>query len=258
MIIGLVIVELIIIIGSTMLYNRDFAKKADIREFYQSANRIETKSDFDYLLETGSGRSIIQTELSAVDGVTMNQISTKRKFIVIKAKYQKYLPHTETYTTTNSKGETKTHTRIVWEWETVGRDVKTANQVKFFGSVYDTSLFAFEKYEQEIPVKEIIKGSNDSDNVQSTGNGSRTIWTGVSEKVRTTFYADLTDSGLKPIAFPNEPRDKQIRLHKNQPIAVFLKDELKANTPHPVAWTIITMLFMIAAGTGGVLLIQYE
>lgn len=84
MIIGLVIVELIIIIGSTMLYNRDFAKKADIREFYQSANRIETKSDFDYLLETGSGRSIIQTELSAVDGVTMNQISTKKNLLLSK------------------------------------------------------------------------------------------------------------------------------------------------------------------------------
>lgn len=249
LIIGIVLI-LWAIIGTLSLkwYNKDFANKADNRHFYQSANRIENKEDFDYLLDTGGGRSIVQADLSAVD----SQVNTEKKYASITAKYQEYLPHIETYTETHtdSKGNvtTEVKTRTVWEWENVGKDHKEAKTLSFFGHDYSSKMFMLEKYEEDIPVKDIIKGSKETGNKQYTRRDKRTIWYGVPAKFGTTFYADLTDNGLKPIQFPNQSRDKQIRLHKNQPIKVFLQDELESNTPHPVIWTIITIVIMIAVG----------
>lgn len=259
LIIALILVEFTVISVSTILYNRDFQSKSDIRNFYQSANRIDNKSDYDYLLETGAGRSIIQTTLNAVDPVTLPQVSSGKKFTEISATYQKYQPHIETYTvtTTDSKGKshTETKTRIVWKWDTVGNETKVAQKINFFKYDYDTNLFAVKKYEQDIPVKDVVANSNDSSNVQDTGFRSRTIWSGVPEKFDTTFYADLIGGSLKPIQFPNQKRDEQIRLHKNQPIDKFLANELEANTPHPIIWTIITALIVIVIGVSGIALI---
>lgn len=87
--------NLIIIFVSVLIYNNDFQHKSDVRSFYQTSNRIDNKSDFDYLLKTGSGRSIVQTELSAIDSVTLPQVTSGKKFMALTATYQRYQPHTE-------------------------------------------------------------------------------------------------------------------------------------------------------------------
>jgi hypothetical protein len=251
-IIVFIIIQVVIVSISTNLYNTDFAEKADIRQFYQTANRVTDKSDFDYLLNTGAGRSIVQTELQAVDSVTLPQVTSGKKFTYISAKYQEYLSHVETYTVTVLDGKGKSHTvirtRIVWEWENVGSDIKQANELTFFGHKYNQSLFDLGKYASDLPLKSIIKGSKDSSNIQDTGHYKRTIWYGIPDKFDTTFYADLSTNGLQPIQFPNQSRDKQIRLHANQPIAKFLENELQANTPHPILWTVITLVIVTAVG----------
>lgn len=258
LIMGIVLIILWAIIGTVSLkwYNKDFANKADNRHFYQSANRIDNKEDFDYLLDTGGGRSIVQADLSAVDSVSLSQVNTGKKYASITAKYQEYLPHTETYTEThtdsNGNVTTEVKARTVWEWENVGKEHKEAKTLSFFGHSYSSNLFMLEKYEEGIPVKDIIKGSKETGNKQYTRRDKRTIWYGVPAKFGTTFYADLTDNGLKPIQLPNQSRDKQIRLHKNQPIKVFLQDELESNTPHPIIWTIITIVIMIVVALGTV------
>lgn len=245
--------NLIIIFVSVLLYNNDFQHKTDVRSFYQTANRIDNKSDFDYLLKTASGRSIIQTELSAIDSVTLPQVTSGKRFMALTATYQKYQPHTEVYTVTVSDGEGKSHietrTRIVWQWDDVGEDTKLSQKVEFFGNKYCASLFAIDKYKKDIPLNQLFRGSKDTDNIQSTGVNQRTIWEGVPVKFKTTFYADLSDNGLIPIKFPNESRDQKIRLHANQPIDEFLKNELQANTPHPIIWTVITLIIMILIST---------
>lgn len=248
----------IIAIVSLNWYNKDYEKKADIRHFYQTANRITNKEDFDYILDTDGGRSIIQADLVAVDPVTLPQITTGKQFTYIKATYQEYRSHVETYTVTHtdSKGHVSTEvkTRTVWEWENVGKEHKEAKTLSFFGHSYSSNLFMLEKYEEDIPVKDIIKGSKETGNKQYTRRDKRTIWCGVPAKFGTTFYADLTDNGLKPIQFPNQDRDSQIRLHANQPINKFLEDELEDNTPHPVIWTIVTIVIMALIAIGGVVI----
>lgn len=246
----------IIVVVSINLYNKDFAKKSDIRQFYQTANRIDNKDDFDYLLETKAGHSIIQTELSAVDSVSLNQVTSGKQFAYISATYQEYLPHTEIYTVTVSDGKGKSHTetrtRIVWRWDTVGNDTNQAKNVSFFKNKYSANLFLIDRYEKGIPLKDLFKDSNDNGNIQSTGFHKRTIWRGVPDKFQTTFYADLSDKGFAPVQFPNQKRDEQIRLHENQPIKTFLGDELKANTPHPIIWSIVTIIIMIIIGICGI------
>ncbi len=247
---GIVVgLNLIIIFVSVLLYNNDFQHKSDVRSFYQTSNRIDNKSDFDYLLKTGSGRSIVQTELSAIDSVTLPQVTSGKKFMALTATYQRYQPHTEVYTVTVSDGKgrshTETRTRIVWRWDDVGEDSKVSQNIEFFGNKYRASLFAIDKYKKDIPLNQLFSGSKDTDNIQSTGLHQRTIWEGVPAKFKTTFYANLSDKGLIPIKFPNESRDQTIRLHANQPINIFLKNELQANTPHPIIWTVITLLIMI-------------
>lgn len=244
-IIGTIIADVIIILLSMHMYNYDFQQKSDIRSFYQTANRIDNKNDFNYLLETGAGRSIIQSKISTNDPVTLPQISTKKKFIQIKAIHQEYLSHIETYETTDSKGNVEMHTRIVSDWETINRETKTSKTIMFFNHSYSVEIFNLSKYEEDIPVKDIDKNSKDTDNVQDTGNDKRTIWVGIPESVNSTFYADLSQNGLQPIKFPGESRDKQIKLHKNQPIKAFLKNELDANSPHPIFWSIMTTLIII-------------
>ena len=261
LILGIVLLYWILIGAlSLKLYNKDFANKADNRHFYQSANRIDNKDDFDYLLDTGSGRSIIQTEISAIDTVSLSQVNTEKQFASITAKYQEYLPHIETYTVTHtdSKGNTTTEikTRTVWEWETGGRDHKESKDLSFFGHTYPSKMFILEKYEQPVPVKEIIKGSKVSGNYQYTRSDKRTVWYGVPAKFGTTFYADLTDSGFKPIQFPNQSRDTKIRLHKNQPIKEFLQNELESNTPHPFIWTTITIFIMLLIAVAAIVFVN--
>ncbi len=241
--------NLIIIFVSVLLYNNDFQHKSDVRSFYQTSNRIDNKSDFDYLLKTASGRSIVQTELSAIDSVTLSQVTSGKSFMAITATYQRYQPHTETYTVTVSDGKGKSHTetrtRIVWRWDTIGEDNRISKELKFFDNKYSSSLFAIDKYKKDIPLNQLFNGNKDTDNVQSTGFNQRTIWEGVPNKFKTTFYADLSDKGLVPIKFPNESRDRQIIFHSDQPINKFLKNELKANTPHPIIWAVITLAIMI-------------
>ena len=64
---------------------------------------------------------------------------------------------------------------------------------------------------------------------------------------------------LQPIKFPNQKRDTSIFAYANQPIDKFLENELSANTPKPVLWTIITVFLMIFTTTGVIFLISnYE
>jgi hypothetical protein len=249
--------NLIIIFVSVLIYNNDFQHKLDIRSFYQTANRVDNKSDFDYLLKTGSGHSIIQTKLSAIDSVTLPQITSGKRFMALTVRYQKYQPHTEVYTTTDGKGHVHTHIRTVWRWDTVGEDSEISKSLKFFNSKYSTNLFAIDKYKKDIPLNQLFSGSKDTDNIQSTGLNRRTIWEGVPDEIKTTFYADLSAKGLMPIKFPNESRDERIRLHTNQPINVFLNNELQANTPHPIIWGTVTFLIMILSSVLIVWLIMF-
>lgn len=248
----------IIAIVSLNWYNKDFEKKADIRHFYQTANRITNKEDFEYMLDTDGGRSIIQADLAAVDPVTLPQITTGKQFTYIKATYQEYRSHVETYTITHtdSKGHVSTEvkTRVVWRWDTVGEDSQKSQTMTLFEHNYPTSLFLVDKYVNDIPLKKIFKSSKDKGNIQSTGFNKRTIWKGIPAKFGTTFYGELNEHKLKPIQFPNQDRDSQIRLHANQPINKFLEDELEDNTPHPVIWTIVTIVIMALIAVGGVVI----
>lgn len=254
------IINIIIVIISITMYTNDFANKADNRMFYQTANQIDNKADYDYMLQTEAGSSIVQTRISGINPISLPQVTTDKKYIYLHARYEEYLSHIETYTevTTDAEGNTQTEvkTRIVWEWEYVGSDSKTVDQIEFYGHKYPIALFNLKRYNKSIPLKDLFKDSNSKSNYQSTGYHKRTIWTGIAAKIDTTFYADLNENGLQPIKFPNQKRDTSIRAHANQPIDKFLENELSANTPKPVLWTIITVFLMIFTTTGIIFLIS--
>lgn len=252
------IINICIILQSINLYTKDFANKADNRTFYQTANQIDNKSTYNYMLKTEAGSSIIQTKISGVNPVALPEVTTNNKYIYLHAQYQEYLSHIETYTetTTDSNGDTHTEvkTRIVWEWEDVDSKSASVNELNIFDHKYSINLFSVNKYSIDIPLSDLFKDSKDDSNYQSTGNGSRTIWTGIPDNITTTFYGDLSTNGLQPIKFPNQKRDKIIRLHANQPIKKFMENELKANTPKPIMWVLLTILILIIITLGLIVL----
>ena len=82
-----------------------------------TAIKVSDTHKFDHIRRTNVGYFLAEGTLIANDTITIPDIPGI--YARIQKVKEEYRSHVETYTTTDDKGNTTTHTRIVWEWEKV-------------------------------------------------------------------------------------------------------------------------------------------
>lgn len=153
----------------------------DRNEKYNKAIKIDNdKGMFQYGMETNVGNAFVHGELKAVDTVTFPEIGGK--YMYVKKVEEHYNMHTETYTTTDSKGHTQTHTRIYWSWDYAGKESKECKNVKFCDVKFASSKLKH-------PSASYIKMIKESSNVRFKYYGTGTKYNG-------TIFAELKDKTI--------------------------------------------------------------
>ena len=160
----------------------------DANEKYNKAIKIENDKDmFRYGMDTNVGNAFVYGKLEAVDTVTFPEIGGK--YMYVEKIEEHYNMHTETYTTTDSKGHTQTHTRIYWSWDYAGEESKECKDVKFCDVKFTSSKI---KHPSASYIKTIKESSNVRFKYYGTGTKFKgTIFTELKNKTiqnSTRFY----------------------------------------------------------------------
>lgn len=96
-----------------------------------SAVKVKDSSKFNHIKRTNVGFFLAEGELIANDTITLPELPGKYSR-VDKIK-EEYRAHVETYTTTDEKGNTETHTRVVHSWDRVDEDDFITKSYTFLG-----------------------------------------------------------------------------------------------------------------------------
>lgn len=160
----------------------------DANEKYNKAIKIDNDKDmFRYGMDTNVGNAFVYGKLEAVDTVTFPEIGGK--YMYVEKIEEHYNMHTETYTTTDSKGHTQTHTRIYWSWDYAGKESKECKNVKFCDVKFASSKI---KHPSASYIKMIKESSNVRFKYYGTGTKFKgTIFTELKNKTiqnSTRFY----------------------------------------------------------------------
>lgn len=111
-----------------VVLNHAVSQDAQDANYYQTMRVANDKSDFNFLLSTSAGRTGVNDAVfKAVDPVSLPEI--KKEYMYIVRVQERYTMKTRTYTTTDSKGNTQTHTEIYWEWDVIDRTKKKSKHV---------------------------------------------------------------------------------------------------------------------------------
>ena len=125
------IIAIMLLIG-TLLSAKISNWQMDRNEKYNKAIKIENNTDlFLYGMDTNVGNAFVYGELKAVDTVTYPEIGGA--YMYVEKVEEHYNMHTETYTTTDSKGHTQVHTRTYWSWDYAGSEDKEGKEISFCG-----------------------------------------------------------------------------------------------------------------------------
>ena len=118
---------------------------------------VTDASEFDYIGMTGAGRFVAEGTLSAIDVVGLPELP--RQYSFIRKVKEEYRCHTETYTTTDSKGKTTTHTREYYSWDEVEHWDYAAENVKFLGKKFKAkNVFPFEHHTRRDTIIKVDRG----------------------------------------------------------------------------------------------------
>lgn len=104
---------------------------------YNKAVKIESTDLFRYGMDTNVGNAFVYGELKAVDTVTYPEIGGE--YMYVEKIEEHYNRHTRTYTTTDGKGHTRTHTEVYWSWDYAGSEDMQCKEVSFCGVVFDSN-----------------------------------------------------------------------------------------------------------------------
>lgn len=114
-------------------------------ETYTTAVQIEDEEQFDYGMRTNFGNALVYGTFSANQPVTFGELGGE--YLEATKTKQRYTMHTRTYTTTDSKGHTQTHTEIYWSWDYAGNETRRCESVNFLGHDFARSRFQFNNFE---------------------------------------------------------------------------------------------------------------
>lgn len=148
---------------------------------YNTALQIDNNSEmFSYGMRTDIGNAFVHGDLKAVDIVTYPEIGGA--YMYVEKVEEHYNMHTETYTTTDSKGHTQVHTRTYWSWDYADSEDMQCKEVSFCGVVFDSNKI-------KLPDDDYIDTIKTSSHVRYKYYGVGTEYTG-------TIYTVLTDNTI--------------------------------------------------------------
>lgn len=158
----------------------------DANEKYNKAIKIDNDKDmFQYGMETNVGNAFVYGKLKTVDTVTFPEIGGK--YMYVKKVEEHYNMHKRTYTTTDSKGHTRTHTRIYWSWDYAGEESKECKEISFCNAKF--------------PSKKIKHSSTNYIKTIKESSHVRFQYYGTGTKFNGTIFAELKDKTI-----PNNTR----------------------------------------------------
>lgn len=125
------IIAAMLLIGF-VISGRISQSRIDKSEKYNKAIKIENDKDmFQYGMDTNIGNAFVYGKLKAVDTVTFSEIDGE--YMYVEKVEEHYNMHTETYTTTDSEGNTYVYTRTYWSWDYYDEETKECKELNFCG-----------------------------------------------------------------------------------------------------------------------------
>ena len=147
---------------------------------YNKAVKIESADLFRYGMDTNVGNAFVHGDLKAVDTVTYPEIGGE--YMYAEKVEEHYNMHTRTYTTTDGKGHTTTHTEVYWSWDYAGSEDIQCKEVSFCGIVFNSNKI-------KLPSADYIKTIKESSHVRYKYYGTKTKYTG-------TIFTELKDKTI--------------------------------------------------------------
>ena len=175
------IIAIMLLIG-TLLSTKISNWQMDRNEKYNKAVKIENNTDlFQYGMDTNVGNAFVYGELKSVDTVTYPEIGGA--YMYVEKVEEHYNMHTETYTTTDSKGHTQVHTRTYWSWDYAGSEDKEGKEISFCGIKF--------------PIKKIDYPSPDYIETIKESYYVRYKYYGTATKYKGTVFTALKDKTIE-------------------------------------------------------------
>jgi hypothetical protein len=174
---------------------------------YNKAVKIESADLFRYGMDTNVGNAFVYGELKAVDTVTYPEIGGE--YMYAEKVEEHYNRHTRTYTTTDGKGHTRTHTEVYWSWDYAGSEDIQCKEVSFCGTVFDSNKI-------KLPSADYIKTIKESSHVRYKYYGTKTKYTG-------TIFTKLKDKTISDSTpfYEMSIKETKDKLEKNIGIVIF-------------------------------------
>lgn len=173
------IISVMFLIG-VLISGKISEHQMDKNEVYNKAVKIENTDLFQYGMDTNVGNAFVYGDLEAVDTVTYPEIGGE--YMYVEKVEEHYNMHTETYTTTDSKGNTQVHTRTYWSWDYAGSEDKKCKEISFCGITFKSSKF-------DIPSTNYINTIKESSHIRHKYYGTETKFTG-------TIFTDLKNKTI--------------------------------------------------------------
>lgn len=173
------IISVLLLVG-VLISSKISDYQMEENEKYNKAVKIESTDLFRYGMDTNVGNAFIYGELKAVDTVTYPEIGGK--YMYVEKVEEHYNMHTRTYTTTDGKGHTQTHTEVYWSWDYAGKEEKTCDEISFCGITFKSKKITL----PDVAYIDMIKESSHV----------RFKYYGVSVKHNGTIFTDLRNNTI--------------------------------------------------------------
>lgn len=181
--------------------------QSDRNAKYNKAVKIESADLFRYGMDTNVGNAFVYGELKAVDTVTYPEIGGE--YMYAEKVEEHYNRHTRTYTTTDGKGHTRTHTEVYWSWDYTGSEDMQCKEVSFCGVVFDSNKI-------KLPSADYIDTIKESSHVRYKYYGTNIEYIG-------TIFTKLKDKTISDSTpfYEMSIKETKDKLERNIGIVIF-------------------------------------
>lgn len=126
---------LAVMIGIGVWISSPILSKANNRYIETASSVVVSDAEkFGYIKRTDAGRFIANGTLSVIDTIRIDGLP--KPYSYVKKDKEEYRLHVETYTTTDGKGHTTTHTRTYHSWDVVKTWKYRSERGRFLGQEF--------------------------------------------------------------------------------------------------------------------------
>ncbi len=135
-VIAFVVWTLLAVVFNNMIKNHTL--KAN-EKYYKAIQIDNDESLFEYAVRTDSGNALVHGNLSAVDTVTIPEITGE--YLAVRIEIEKYVQKSKIVEKKDNNGKTIRKKKTWEEWEYYSSSTKTSNDVEFLGIEFPYSKF---------------------------------------------------------------------------------------------------------------------